>query len=91
VRKLFEVNIYIKIAIWAGLILAAFIVAWRAGYIAQLSTYVQGTREELKKCTWPTWDELKGSTVVVAISIVILGAFTMFADFVFTHLVKIII
>ena len=84
-------NIYIKIAIWAGLILVAFIVAWRAGYIAQMSTYIQATRDELKKCTWPTWDELKGSTVVVTVSIVLLGGFTMFADFIFNKLVQLII
>ena len=83
-------NIYIKIAIWAGLILGAFIVAWRAGYIAQLSAYIQGTRDELKKCTWPTWDELKGSTVVVTISIALLGAFTMLADLIFNRLVQFI-
>ena len=73
------------------MVLAAFIVTWRAGYIAKLSNYIQITREELKKCTWPTWDELKGSTLVVAISILLLGAFTMLADFVFTKLVQIII
>jgi len=81
------VNIYIQIGIWTGLILAAFIVSWRAGYVAQLSAYVQGTRDELKKCTWPTWEELKGSTVVVAVSIALLGMFTMFADFIFNWVV----
>jgi preprotein translocase subunit SecE len=42
----------------------------------------------LRKCTWPTWDELKGSTVVVGISIVLLGAFTVMVDFVFTLFVS---
>jgi preprotein translocase subunit SecE len=41
---------------------------------------VQQTKEELRKCTWPSWDELKGSTVVVAISILILGVFTVAVD-----------
>ena len=82
-ERKFDVNIYISIGIWAALILVAFIVLWRMGYIARLSTYVQATREELKKCTWPTWDELKGSTVVVAISIVLLGGFTVVVDRIF--------
>jgi len=34
----------------------------------------------LKKCSWPTWRELKDSTVVIAISIALLGAFVMAAD-----------
>ena len=46
----------------------------------QLTDYVQQTREELRKCTWPTWDELKGSTVVVTISIVLLGGFIVLVD-----------
>ena len=45
-----------------------------------MTDYVQQTREELRKCTWPTWDELKGSTVIVGISIFILGGFTVVVD-----------
>ena len=61
---------------------------WRAGYLMRFTAYVQQTREELRKCTWPSWDELKGSTVVVAISILLLGGFTVFVDFVFAMLVR---
>lgn len=55
--------------------------------MARFGTYLRETREELRKCTWPTWDELKGATIVVAISIVLLGIFTFLADFVFVQLV----
>ena len=60
-----------------------FGILWRKGYLVRLTTYVQQTREELRKCTWPTWDELKGSTVVVAVSIFILGGFTVLVDQIF--------
>jgi preprotein translocase subunit SecE len=36
----------------------------------------------LKKCSWPTWEELKGSTVLIALSIGLLGAFTVVVDLV---------
>jgi len=72
-----------KIIIWAVVVLAVFGFLWRQGHLRRLAIYVQQTREELKKCTWPTWGELKGSTVVVSISIAILGAFTVAVDFVF--------
>jgi len=65
-----------------------FGILWRKGYLLRLTTYVQQTREELRKCTWPTWAELKGSTVVVFISIFILGTFTVLVDFIFTMLVR---
>ena len=37
--------------------------------------------DELKKATWPTWPELRASTVVVILAAVILGAFTSLSDF----------
>jgi len=76
-----------KILIWFVIVGVLFAIAWRKGYLLQISNYVQQTREELRKCTWPTWEELKGSTVVIAISIVLLGGFTYAADLVFNYLV----
>jgi preprotein translocase subunit SecE len=78
----------VKIVIWALVIGGTFAFLWRKGHLAKFAAYVQQTKEELRKCTWPTWDELKGSTVVVAISIVLLGGFTVAVDAVFTVLVR---
>jgi preprotein translocase subunit SecE len=36
---------------------------------------------ELKKATWPTWLELRDSTLVVIVAVIILGIFTSIADF----------
>jgi preprotein translocase subunit SecE len=74
------VNDLTKTLIWVGVVGAVFAFLWWQGQLQRLATYVQQTREELRKCTWPTWDELKGSTVVVTISIVLLGGFTMAVD-----------
>ena len=70
--------------------LGAFFWAWRKGQIARLAQYVQETREELRKCSWPSVEELKGSTVVVMISIILLGAFTVGTDYVLVLVVKLI-
>ena len=72
-----------KIIVWVVVVGVVFTFLWRKGHLQQIATYVQQTREELKKCTWPTWTELKGSTVVVSISIVLLGVLTVAVDFVF--------
>ena len=74
-----------KIGIWAEVIGAIFVVLWQKGYVRKLTDYWNQTWEELKKCSWPTWDELKGSTVIVVISVVILGVFTVGVDFVFVQ------
>jgi preprotein translocase subunit SecE len=78
----------IWILVWVVVVGGAFAWLWRAGHLMRFTAYVQQTREELRKCTWPSWDELKGSTVVVAISIALLGGFTVFVDFVFAMLVR---
>ena len=59
-----------------------FGVLWYQGYLVKIRAYVAETQEELKKCTWPTWDELKGSTVLVMITMALLGLFTIVVDFV---------
>jgi preprotein translocase subunit SecE len=66
----------------------AFAFLWWRGYLLQVSNYVQQTREELRKCTWPTWEELKGSTVIVTLSIVLLGVFIVLADFAFVFVIN---
>jgi preprotein translocase subunit SecE len=74
-----------KIGIWAAVIGTIFVVLWQKGYVRKITDYWNQTWEELKKCSWPTWDELKGSTVIVVISVVILGVFTVGVDFVFVQ------
>jgi preprotein translocase subunit SecE len=79
------VNYLTKLLIWAAAIGLLFAFMWWKGYLLQISNYVQQTREELRKCTWPTWEELKGSTVVVTISIALLSGFIVLVDFIFVH------
>ena len=68
-----------------------FAIMWQKGYLLRFTNYVTETREELRKCTWPSLDELKGSTVVVMITIVLLGGFTIVVDFVISELLSFII
>ena len=81
-------NFYIQLLIWVVVVAVAFGVLWRTGQLLRLSNYIQETKEELKKCTWPSWDELKGSTFVVLISIIGLGVFTVGVDIVLALFVR---
>ena len=58
---------------------------WWQGQIQRLAVYVSETREELKKCSWPTWDELKGSTLLIIVMIGLLGGFIVLIDVVLTQ------
>jgi preprotein translocase subunit SecE len=77
------VNNLTEILIWAAVIVAIFGFLWWQGHIRRISIYWQETVEELKKCSWPTWTELKGSTAVIFLTIVMLGAFVIAIDEVF--------
>jgi len=63
---------------------------WWKGYLLKLSTYIQLTKEELRKCTWPTWDELKGSTILIMVAMIALGLFTVTVDYIFVNVVHFI-
>jgi preprotein translocase subunit SecE len=71
---------YTNFAIAAGVVVAVFAVLWFTGNLVKLRNYVLETREELRKCTWPTVDELRGHTIVVIISVLLLGFFTIAID-----------
>jgi preprotein translocase subunit SecE len=77
-----------SIFIWVAVVGVAFVVAWRMGYITQLATYWKEMMVELEKCTWPTWEELKGSTALVVVSILLLGGFTAIVNGFFAQIIR---
>ncbi len=79
---------FLPTLIWVLVIGAVVGFLWAKGYMLRFSAYVGETREELRKCSWPTREELKGSTLVVLVSIVLLGGFTVIVDFIVSALVK---
>ena len=81
-------SFYIQLGIWIAVLAAVFAFLWSKGHLVRISTYVQETREELRKCTWPSWEELKGSTIVVMISSLLLGLFIVTIDLVIAWFVS---
>lgn len=79
---------YLPTIIWVLVLGAVIGFLWSKGYLLRFGAYVGETREELRKCSWPTREELKGSTLVVLVSIVLLGGFTVIVDFIVSSLVK---
>ncbi len=72
---------------WLVFFLAVFIWMWRTGKIGAIKQYILETREQLRKSTWPTRDELKQHITVVLISSLLLATFTFAADFVLREIV----
>ena len=82
---------YLPVIIFIVVAMIVFTYLWRQGAFLRLSGYFRETQEELKKCTWPTWDELMGSTVVVMVSVALLGGFTVGVDFLTANLLRLMI
>jgi preprotein translocase SecE subunit len=75
-----------SIIVWAVVIGAVFGYLWWQGHLRRFAAYCQETWVELQKCSWPTWAELRGSTVLIAICIALLGAFATILDVIFKNI-----
>ena len=55
----------------------------------RIINYVKECITELKeKVTWPTWDELRSSVIVVSIASLIIALVVFLMDFSFKHLLE---
>ena len=79
---------YLPFLIWFAVMGAIFAFAWKQGHLARLTAYVSATQQELKKCNWPSRDELIQSTVLIFVVIGLLGFFTMASDLIVVSFVK---
>mgnify|MGYP005634316253 CR=1 FL=1 len=61
-------------------LLVALYIAKKAGWLDRIRVFFLQTREELLKCSWPTSEELRGSTWMVLVAVGMLGLFTFMAD-----------
>ncbi len=53
----------------------------------KFQNYIKDVITELKKVTWPSWDELKGATVAVVVFALIASAYVALVDFALLNLV----
>lgn len=58
-----------------------------ANPVLKIREFLTQVAAELKKSSWPTRKELVDSTIVVIITMLILGVFVAFADYVFLKIV----
>ena len=75
--------------IMAAIALVAGVAAlvWRQpilAYSLRSTAYIRQVREEVKKVSWPTWDDLRKSTLVIIVIVVIVGAIIGLMDLLFS-------
>ena len=72
-----------------GGLAAVALVVWRQPVLAfavRTATYMHNVRAEMRKVSWPTWDDLRKSTVVIVIIVFIIGAIIGLMDLIFSKL-----
>lgn len=60
----------------------------RSNPFRRIAHFGQETMEELRKASWPTWLELRDSTTLVILTVLIVGTLVAVADFCFLQDVK---
>jgi len=59
--------------------------------IKKIKDFMNGVQFEMKKVSWPTWDELRGSTMVVLGLSLMLGIFLFVVDFFLSRIVNVVL
>jgi preprotein translocase subunit SecE len=54
----------------------------------KIFSFVNEVRNELKKISWPSRDELLGATIIVCILVIFFSAILGSMDFAFSYLIK---
>lgn len=57
----------------------------------RLKNFLREVRVEMTKVTWPTWEELKGHTIVVIVAVLLIAAFIGVVDWVLNTTVKLLV
>jgi len=57
----------------------------------KLKEFVDGVVFEMKKVSWPKWEELKGSTIVVLALSLVLAVYLFIIDSLLTRIVHLIL
>ncbi|HDR04067.1 MAG TPA: preprotein translocase subunit SecE [Candidatus Marinimicrobia bacterium] len=59
--------------------------------IEKVKNFFNGVQFEMKKVTWPSFEELQGSTGVVIIFSIVLSIFLFIVDFILSKAVQVIL
>lgn len=73
------------------LVIAAAVAFVLIKYREKILTFLNEVTTELKKSSWPTRQQLVDSTVVVVVTMLILGIFVAVADMIFVRLVALLL
>lgn len=57
----------------------------------QTMAFLKDVRVEMTKVTWPTWQELKGQTIVVIVAVLMIATFIGIVDLFLSNTIKVLV
>lgn len=73
----------------AALVVISILVARRQpvfAFVQRSAGFLQQVRSEVRKVAWPSWDDLRKSTIIVTILVIIIGVIIGVMDAVFSKI-----
>jgi len=61
------------------------------GLWGQTVAFLKDVRVEMTKVTWPTWQELKGQTIVVIVAVLMIATFIGIVDLFLSNTIKVLV
>jgi preprotein translocase subunit SecE len=80
------VSVGLIVALVVAAVVAAAGLVWRQPLVAftvKSTAYIREVRVEVRKVSWPTWEDLRRSTLVIIVIVVIVGAIIGLMDLMF--------
>ncbi len=66
-------------------------IGWAPRKFGELKTFFSEVRAELKKVTWPSWNEVRGTTLVVIFTTIFFGFYLFGVDLAFSRALSFIL
>lgn len=82
-------DIVVVVGSVAALGIVAGLVVWRQpllAFVQRSAAHIEDVRAEVRKVSWPTWDDLRKSTLVIIVIVLIVGAIIGIMDLMFSKL-----
>lgn len=84
-----EVTIGLLIVVALGAA-AGYGLLWLFFHHARVSEFMIDTETEMRKVSWPAWQELKGSTIAVVVAVALLSLYLLLVDMVLSNLLDVL-
>jgi preprotein translocase subunit SecE len=71
------------------LVTVAALVVWREPVLAlgqRSSAFMRDVRAEMRKVSWPSWEDLRRSTIIITIIVIIIGIIIGLMDWLFSRI-----